>query len=264
MKLVISILIVLVTANTYTFGQHIHKQHPNTTHDGEWQRAYLDGPGHSTPIVKLDSNSLHVIFSEWLTNSTCNEAVERGNNYERSVTHAVSVNLTGSYEWGAEAGAKVLAAEMKATTKAKIELAFGWTGTWTEKLSFSSKVKLKKCQKIWYVFTKTRKKASGSVITWEHKMKCVNIKTGKSEYSFCDRRELSGKSVGWGTHVGEHVQRGLVKPCPCRDIDEDSVHVFDPSIPVPVPDPNPTSETEVTPVKMETPIEMKQMNPIRK
>lgn len=215
-------------------GQHIHQLHPTELH-GAWRRIELAGPGHTTPIVTLDSSNFELIFSEWLVNNTCNASVERGNEYSRKVTHQVHVNLTGSYEYGAEAGASILAAEIKTTATARVELNFGWTGTWEESLSFSSKINLSKCQKVFYYFGKPKNVASGRVTTWEHKITC-QINGGTRKYvNYCDRRTLSGNGVGWGAHYGEHVQRGLVDPCPCGDIDDDTRPTVDPQIPGVIP-----------------------------
>lgn len=214
-------------------GGHIHDLHPTTLHGG-YKRVSLGGPGNSTPVVKLDSSNFETIFSEWLVNNSCNDSVERGNNYSREVTHKVHVTLTGSYEWGAEAGATVLAAEVKATTKAKVELQGGWEGSWKESLSFSSKINLSKCQKIFYYFGKTKNVGSGTVTTWEHKIVCACQQHTNCNYrvtKYCDKRTLSGSGVGWGAHYGEHVQRGLVDPCPCDDIDDDTRPVLEPQVP---------------------------------
>ena len=218
-------------------GKHVHDNHPTSSHANIWKRTSLTGSGYSTPIIKLEASGWDVLFDEWLVNSTCNDDVERGNEYSRTVTHTVNVQLTGSYEWGAEVGAKVLAAELKATTKARVELSGGWQGEWAESLKFSSKFKLKKCQKIYYSFIKNRKAASGSVHTWEHKVVCTDD-TGQEATNHCACRTIPGTSVGWGTHYGEHVQRGLVKDCPCSDIDPQTTLVFEPSVVVAVHDPS--------------------------
>lgn len=216
------------------WGQHVHEDHPVQLHNGH-NRVELQGIGHSNPVVTLDSDGYYLIFSEWLINSTCDN-VERGNTYKRSVTHRVHVDLTGEVEWGAEAGAKVLAAELKTFSKARVSLGGGWSGEWKEELTFSSKIELKKCQKVWYVFLKNRREASGTIYSWEHRIICMNGKTGKLAYTYCNKRKLKGVGVGWGTHLGEHVQRGLVNPCPCSNIDPDTTKVFDPTVPVPVPE----------------------------
>ncbi len=230
-------------------GGQIHDLHPTTLHSG-YKRVSLGGPGNSTAVVKLDSSNFVTIFSEWLVNNSCNDTVERGNSYSREVTHKVHVTLTGSYEWGAEAGASILAAEVKATTKAKVELSGGWEGTWKESLSFSSKIKLSKCQKIFYYFGKTKNVGSGTITTWEHKIVCAcqrHTNCNSQSTKYCDKRTLSGNGVGWGAHYGEHVQRGLVDPCPCSNIDEDTRPVLEPQIPgVIVADPSETETGEST------------------
>lgn len=248
-------------------GQHIHDDHPVYLHGGGYHRSSLEGAGHSTPIVKLDDSGLYMIFNEWLINSTCKK-VERGNTYSRSVLHKVHVGVEGEVEWGAEAGAKILAAELKTYSKARVQLNGGWSGEWKEELSFSSKTELDPCQKVWYVFLKNRTRASGSVYTWEHKITCIHGKTGKSAVTYCNRKKLEGTGVGWGTHLGEHVQRGLVDPCPCSNIDPDTTHVFDPTVPVPVPDPNPddsdTDDEETAPPPKEEEPEWILQNPLKK
>ena len=242
MKYIIHLLIVFMMP-VAVFGQHIHDSHPSTPHGKQnaWKRKTLEGPGHSTPIVKLTSSGNYMIFNEWLINSTCNENVERGNRYEKSVHHKVHVTLGGEYEWGAEAGAKLLAAEVKATTRAKVSLEGGWEGSWQEDLIFSSKVTLKPCQKMWYVFLKNKRTAEGEVEAWSHKVTCYNTNSHKEWSGYCEKKKITGTGVGWGTHLGEHVQRGLVKGCPCDNIDPNSEPVFDPSVPVPVPEPEGTS-----------------------
>lgn len=275
-----SMFFVVVIFAKPAAAQHVHEQHPTIMHDG-YYRVELEGSDHSNPSVQLDSEGNYMIFNEWLVNSSCNE-VERGNSYSRSVSHRVHVQITGEIEWGVEAGAKILAAELKTYSKARVELNGGWSGEWKEVLSFSSKTDLKPCQKIWYVFLKNRRKASGFVDTWEHKITCLRPSTLDIAHTYCNKRRLSGTGVGWGTHIGEHVQRGLVENCPCSDIDSDTVHVFDPTVPVPVPeidppvegdseqggtDQNSTQEGEVTgspPPSPEQEPEWKLMNPIKK
>lgn len=219
-------------------GQHIHEAHPPQHHGPrkEWYRSGLESKGFLKPVVKLTSKGNRMIFNEWLINSTCNDDVERGNSYTKSVTHKVHVSVSPSWEWGTEASAKALALELKATAKARVELNVGWEGTWKEELSFSSKTKLKRCQKIWYVFVKNRRRAEGYVNCYEHKVTCRNWVTGQTIVNYCSVKKMQGFAVGWGTHIGEHVQRGLVKNCPCADIDPETEHVFTPDVLVPVPE----------------------------
>ena len=223
LRRIITTVLFWNTVAATSLGQHVHEDHPTTNHSG-YYRATLEGNGHSNPTVRLNSNGNYMIFNEWLINSTCNE-VERGNTYTRTVTHKVHVGIEGEVEWGAEAGASVLAAELRTYSKARVQLNGGWSGEWKEQLTFSSNATLQKCQKIWYVFIKNRRTASGHVHTWEHKITCMNPSTLDVATTYCSYRKLNGTGVGWGTHIGEHVQRGLVNNCPCTDIDPDTTHV---------------------------------------
>lgn len=246
-------------------GQHVHNAHPPEHHGKNrmWYRIKLEGPGHTWPTVKLQANGNYMIFNEWLINSTCNDNVERGNTYSRSVTHSIHVEIEGEVSWEFKAGAKLLAAELKAQSRARVQLSGGWQGTWKEELSFSSKTKLKRCQRIWYVFLKNRRRAVGHIHCFSHKITCRNSNTQAEGITYCSLKQVNGTGVGWGTHIGEHVQRGLTKDCPCADIDPDSKHVFEPSIPVAVPEPEGTDEDTIEETPDEpAPREYKVQNPI--
>lgn len=212
-------------------NDHIHDLHPVAGHgsNNHWNRISLEENGYETPIVKLDSSGFERIFSEWLVNSTCTDGVERGNEYTSSVTHEVHVGGGVELAYGYEAAASILAAEIKTTASVKVNLNGGWKGTWNEELKFSSKFSLAKCQKIWYYFGKTKKTASGSIVAYQHRITC-RCSHGDTDINYCGKNTLSGNGVGWGDHWGEHVQRGLIDPCPCRDKDINTTYVLEPAI----------------------------------
>ena len=203
------------------YGQdgHICQLHPKTRHDGGWlsggwKRISLT-TSTSTPIVTAGEPSWEVLHNHTARNPDCDPATSIVS-VTKSVTHSCSVGggitLGGSVEFAAGA----LFAKCKTTASAQVEVNNNYTDTNEVAVQISSQKIIPPCGQKKYTFKIQKKTASGTVDTYDHKIVCRNVSSGKKETRYCNKTTLSGDAVGWGDTEDQWVDLGKIKDCPCE------------------------------------------------
>jgi len=211
-------LVTMVATAAPVHAQHIHAQHPTSTHDGSWKRWIMIDNWTGPKEVVLDGQVTENLHTERFTNCTCEE-VEIKVSESKKRTHKVSVN--GSYTTGSsiEASAKALAGEVKATAHASVTIGGGYE--WTNEVTYTIEQTTTnpKCTIKDYKETIEKYDAHGTMEAADHKVVCKNTSTGATANNYCNKQTITSKGTGFDgrNHIWQTVGPCTGYPCPCDE-----------------------------------------------
>lgn len=210
-------LAIFATAGSAT-AQHIHDNHPPTTHDGNWHRILLISDWSGNKSVKTTSKTLDTLFARRFTNCAC-EPVDITIQETETRTHKVSV--TGSYTQGssAEASAKALAGEVKVAAHASVTIGGGYEWTAEHQYQITQSTSNPKCNIKDFTSTIMRYTATGTMDIADHKIVCANT-SGGTFTNYCNKQTISSDGVGFEGQEDKWQQVGACSPCPCDKEEE--------------------------------------------
>lgn len=212
------VVITMLTTAAPVYAQHIHNQHPSTTHGGSWKRWMMIDNWTGPKVVVLDNQQTEELHSERFTNCTC-EVVNIKVSETKKRTHKVTVS--GSYTTGSsiEASAKALAGEVKATAHASVTIGGGYEYTNEVTYTIEQSTTNPKCNIKDYRETIERYDAHGEMEAADHKITCKNTTTGATADNYCNKQTITSKGTGFDgrNHIWQTVGPCTTYPCPCEE-----------------------------------------------
>lgn len=219
-----------------TPGIHICQAHPESWHgfegDCRWKRvSFEDTPGYDPPVITYKNVSIDRVFGQSLHNATCQDQLMSITD-ERKRIHSVTLSAAEEVGVDVDFGAvTILFAKIKASAHAKVTFNQEWVETFEETITVDTQIHLHPCQKMFYQVWKNKYEAAGYVHLWNHKITCRCFVHLDEQTHYCKKRTIFGEGRGFEYEGREWVQRGLLDPCPCANIVDDTDIVFEPTGP---------------------------------